>query len=52
LRFPDSDNIAQTIKSLPEISGPAAMQKLPYRLLEDGSLTLFVDPSDIPAELT
>jgi hypothetical protein len=28
------------------------MQKLPYRLLEDGSLTLFVDPSNIPAELT
>jgi hypothetical protein len=49
---PDSDNIARTINSLPEISGPAAMQKLPYRLLEDGSLTLFVDPSNIPAELT
>ena len=49
---PDSDNIARTIKLLPEISGPAAMQKLPYRLLEDGSLSLFVDPSKIPAELS
>ena len=49
---PDSDNIARTIKLLPEISGPAAIQKLPYRLLEDGSLTLFINPSDIPAELT
>jgi hypothetical protein len=48
---PDSD-ITRTINSLPEISGPVAMQKLPYRLIEDGSLTLFVNPNDIPAELT
>jgi hypothetical protein len=48
---PDSDNLAQRIKSLPELSGQA-LEKLPYRLLEDGSLALFVDPSRIPAELT
>lgn len=49
---PDSDNIAWTLKLLPEILGPEAMHKLPYRLLKDGSLSLFVDPSKIPAELS
>ncbi|KIM35830.1 hypothetical protein M413DRAFT_36514, partial [Hebeloma cylindrosporum] len=48
---PDSDNLVQNIKSLPEISGQA-LQKLPYRLLEDKSLALFIDPKHIPSELT
>ena len=47
---PDSDNFVQAVKSLPEISGPSS-EKIPYRLLEDGSPTLYIPSSDIPVAL-
>jgi hypothetical protein len=47
---PDSENLVQAVKSLPEISGPSS-EKFPYRLLEDGSPTLYIPSSDIPAAL-
>jgi hypothetical protein len=47
---PDSENLVQAVKSLPEISGPSS-EKIPYRLLEDGSPTLYIPSSDIPAAL-
>lgn len=47
---PESDGILQTIKLLPIISGPG-VQKLPYRLLEAGSWSLFVSDEDIKIPL-
>jgi hypothetical protein len=47
---PDSDDFVQAVKSLPEISGPGS-EKIPYRLLEDGSSTLYIPSSDIPAAM-
>ena len=48
---PDSDNLIQAVQSLPEISGPSSEKMIPYRLLEDGSPTLYIPSSDIPAVL-
>ena len=47
---PESENFVQSVKSLPEISGPSS-EKIPYRLLEDGSPTLYIPSSDVPAAL-
>ena len=47
---PESESILQTIKLLPIISQPG-VQKLPYRLLEAGSWSLFVSNEDIKIPL-
>jgi len=47
---PESEDLLQNINSLPEILGPG-LNQLPYKLLEDGTPTLYVPHTSIPAPL-
>ena len=47
---PESEDLLQNINSLPEIFGPG-LNQLPYKLLEDGTPTLYVPYTSIPAQV-
>jgi len=47
---PESDDLLQSINGLPEIFGPG-LNQLPYKLLEEGTPTLYIPYTSIPVQL-